>query len=303
MDLFFDALNVAKKRRAHFHAFMADAHERLHRARQTAANGVADPVTRVADEIARETRVLCFDEFSVTDIADATILARLFSALFAAGVTVVATSNVEAARLYEGGRNRELFLPFIALLQERMEILHLVARADYRLERESFGDVYFSPADSRARAAIDALFLGLTGCARGKPASIECKRRRIEVPQAAGRVARFTFGEICGRPLGPADYMALAQGFDAVIVEDVPAMAPEQRNEARRFITLVDVLYEAKALLVISSETEAQDLYRAEHGNEAREFQRAVSRLIEMRSHEYLENCAAWREEGASAAG
>lgn len=293
MNLFFEELRVARKRRTHFHAFMADVHERLHRARQAAAGRLADPVTRVAQEIARETRVLCFDEFAVTDIADATIVARLFSALFAAGVIVVATSNVEPARLYEGGRNRDLFLPFIALVQERMDVVHLCAPVDYRQEKSCIGAVYFTPADAPARAALDALFMRLTGVTHGAPTTIEIKRRAIDVPQAAGRVARFGFTDICGRALGAADYLALARNFDAVIVDDVPVIAPEQRNEARRFITLVDVLYEARNLLAMSAQAEAAELYRADHGAEARDFQRAVSRLTEMRSRDYLESCAA----------
>lgn len=292
MDLFFDGLEARRKRRAHFHAFMADVHERLHRARRAADSG-ADPVTRVAAELAVETRILCFDEFCVTDIADATILARLFSALFAAGVVVVATSNAEPKRLYEGGRNRDLFLPFIALLEERMQIIHLDARADYRMTREQLDETFFTPADAHARAALDALFLRLSGQVRGEAAAIEIKRRKIEVPQAARGVARFSFGEICGRPLGAADYMALAKEYSAIIVENVPLLEEERRNEARRFITLVDVLYEAKTLLAISTDAPVEQLCRTEHGNEAREFARAASRLTEMRSRDWLEECAA----------
>lgn len=292
MDLFFDALPIEKKRRAHFHAFMADAHDRLHRLRRNPRECESDPIGCVAREIARETRLLCFDEFAVHDIADATILARLFSALFAAGVVVVATSNVEPARLYEGGRNRDLFLPFIALLKEKMDILRLAAPIDYRSRPSGLGDVYFAPADARAREAINLLFLKLTGLARGAPAAIEVKRRKIEIPQAAERVARFSFAELCGRALAPADYLALAQCFDAVIVEDIPILAPERRNEARRLITLVDALYEARALLILSAAGEPDELYRAQEGAEAREFERAASRLVEMRGKAYVEENA-----------
>jgi cell division protein ZapE len=293
MNLFFDMAPVEKKRRAHFHAFMADAHDRLHRMRREAAMGVDDPVKKVALQIAAETRLLCFDEFAVTDIADATILARLFATLFAEGVIVVATSNVEPSRLYEGGRNRDLFLPFIDLLQERMDVLKLAAPIDYRGRRDCAGEVFFAPADQRASAALDALFLSLTGVERGAPATIEVKSRVVFVPQSVGRVARLGFDDLCRRPLGASDYLALAQRFDAVIVDDVPLLTPEQRNEARRLITLVDVLYEAHALLAMSAAAEPQHLYEAPHGDEAREFQRAVSRLREMRSRDYLQNCAA----------
>ncbi|HEY8126250.1 MAG TPA: cell division protein ZapE [Methylocystis sp.] len=293
MNLFFSALPVEKKRRAHFHAFMADVHDRLHRLRQKPHSGDADPVSCVAQEIAQETRVLCFDEFAVHDIADASIVARLFSSLLASGVVIVATSNVEPSRLYEGGRNRDLFLPLIAMLQDRMDILRLEAPNDYRQRRADLGQVYFTPADSHARSAIDALYATLAGGAPETSATIEVKRRRIQIPQTAGRVARLSFAALCRQPLSAADYMAIAEKFDAVIVEDVPALAPEQRNEARRFITLVDVLYEARVLLIVSAAAEPFELYRAAYGAEAREFERAASRLIEMRGKGYAESCAA----------
>jgi cell division protein ZapE len=293
MNLFFDMAPVEKKRRAHFHGFMADVHERLHRMRRQSAAGLADPVTRVATEIAHETQLLCFDEFAVTDIADATILARLFTTLFAENVVVVATSNVEPSRLYDGGRNRDLFLPFIALLQERMDVLRLAAPIDYRGRQDCAGEVYFTPSDERAHAAMDALFLSLTGAKRGAPATLELKRRAVFVPQTAGRVARLGFDDLCGRPLAASDYLALAQRFDAIMLDDVPILAPEQRNEARRLIMLIDVLYEAHALLAISAAAEPECLYEAPEGPEAREFQRAASRLAEMRSRYYLERCAA----------
>lgn len=292
MNLFFDMAPVERKRRAHFHGFMADVHDRLHRLRKAATAGLADPVTRVAQEIAAETRLLCFDEFAVTDIADASILARLFSTLLEEGVVVVATSNVEPSRLYEGGRNRDLFLPFISLLQERMDVVRLAALIDYRARQDCMGDVFFTPADHRARASLDALFLALSGVKVGAPGTIEVMQRAVFIPQAAGRVARFDFSDVCGRALAAADYMALAKRFDAVIVDDAPILAPEQRNEARRLIMLVDVLYEAHALLALSAATEPGRLYDAPHGNEAHDFQRAVSRLTEMRGRDYLERCA-----------
>ena len=300
MDFFFDAAPIEKKRRAHFHSFMSDVHERLHRARKNAQNDGADPVSRVAQEIAAQTELLCFDEFAVTDIADATILARLFSTLFAAGVIVVATSNVEPARLYEGGRNRDLFLPFIALLQQRMDVLRLETPFDFRAQKDCTGDVYITPVGAEATAALDALFLALTGATHGAPATIEIKRRAIFLPQVVGRVARAPFVDLCGRALAAGDYLALAQKFDAVIFDDVPLMGIEQRNEARRLIMLIDVLYEARALLALSAAAEPLALYQAAHGAEAREFHRAASRLNEMRSQSYLENTVAGRALTAS---
>ncbi|WP_424362742.1 cell division protein ZapE [Methylocystis parvus] len=291
MNLFFDMAPVEKKRRAHFHGFMADVHDRLHRMRRESAGGLADPVTRVAHEIASEASLLCFDEFAVTDIADATILARLFATLFAENVLVVATSNVEPSRLYDGGRNRDLFLPFIALLQERMDVMRLAAPIDYRAQQNCAGEVFFAPADARAQAAMDALFLSLAGAEQGEPAEIEVKQRAIYIPQAAGRVARMSFAEICGRPYSAADYLAIAERFDAVILDDVPVLTPEQRNEARRLIMLVDVLYEAHALLALSAAAEPDYIYDASHGAEAQEYQRTISRLTEMRSRAYLEAC------------
>ncbi|OAI24440.1 ATPase [Methylosinus sp. R-45379] len=285
MDLFFAELPLAAKRRAHFHDFMAQVHARLLAARRSAA---PDPLAHVAQEIARETRVLCFDEFAVTDIADATILARLFTRLLEDGVIMVATSNVEPRRLYEGGRNRDLFLPFIALIEDRLDQLRLDARADFRLEKTLLDETFFTPADARARAAMDALFLQLSGVAIGAPRTLRVARRDIAVPQAAGRVARFSFEELCARPTGAADYMALAEAFDTIFIDAVPKMNFERRNEAKRFITFIDILYEKKTRLILSAESEALDLYHAPTGHEAQEFARTVSRLIEMRSRDYL---------------
>ena len=295
MDLFFEAATVEKKRRVHFLGFMAEVHERLHHARLE-GNGGSDPVARVAAEFSRETRLLCFDEFAVSDIADATILARLFSALFAAGVVVVATSNVAPERLYEHGRNRDLFLPFIALLQERMEVVQLDARADFRLEKACVREVFFVAADEQARAAAQARLAAHMGDGPFEPATLRVKGRDILIPLACGGLARFDFAEICGRPLGAADYHALAKNYDKIIVDNVPAMTFDRRNEAKRFITLVDVLYETKTKLIVCAQVEAGDLYHADHGAEAQEFRRTASRLVEMRSKDYLDAWAARRQ-------
>jgi cell division protein ZapE len=299
MDLFFETAPVEKKRRAHFHPFMADVHGRLHDARKR-RDAAEDPVTSVARDFAAETRLLCFDEFSVTDIADATILSRLFAAFFASGVAIVATSNVEPKRLYEGGRNRDLFLPFIALLEERMEIVRLDARADFRLEKERAGGVYFSPANGDARRRMDALFHALTLGRPGAPQTLRVNGRAFEVPCAAHGVARFSFADLCSRPLGAADYIALAKKYDAIFLDEAPRLDYERRNEAKRFITLVDILYEARKKLVMSAECDAEALYRAERGAEAMEYARTASRLIEMRSRDYLagaeEEAESWTE-------
>jgi cell division protein ZapE len=291
MDLFFEALAVRRKRRVHFHAFMADVHDRIHLWRQMLKRGEVtgdDPIRPVAASLAEEAWVLCFDEFAVTDIADAMILGRLFTALFEQGVIVVATSNVEPDRLYEGGLNRTLFLPFIGLLQERMNVLRLDARTDFRLEKLAGHAAFHVPADERAKKALDEAFRGLTGRERGRPIVLKVKGHDVEVPQAAAGVGRFDFADLCDKPLGAADYLAVAQRFHTVILENIPRMDLSRRNEAKRFITLVDAFYDRRVKLLASAEAEAPELYRAETGAEAFEFDRTVSRLIEMRSEEYL---------------
>ncbi len=291
MDLFFEALPVRRKRRVHFHAFMADVHERIHDVRQKLKTGAVkgdDPIAPVAEALAAESWVLCFDEFTVTDIADAMILGRLFTALFAHGVVVVATSNVEPQHLYEGGLNRALFLPFIALLQERMTVVKLESRTDFRLEKLAGSPVFYTPADERSQAALTRAFRSLTGREQGRPVTLTVKGHPVEVPQAASGVARFSFEDLCSKPLGAADYLAIADEFETVILENIPRMTFERRNEAKRFIMLVDAFYDAHVKLLASAEAEAHELYRADSGREAFEFDRTVSRLIEMRSEEYL---------------
>lgn len=291
MDLFFEALPVRRKRRAHFHGFMADVHERIHAFRQRVREGRekdTDPIPPVAAALAEEAWVLCFDEFAVTDIADAMILGRLFTALFAAGVVVVATSNVVPERLYEDGLNRALFLPFIALLQERMLVVKLDSRTDFRLEKLAGAPVYHVPADERARAALDDAFRRLTGKAGGEPTVLTVKGHAVEVPAARDGIARFSFADLCSKPLGASDYLAVAERFHTVILEDVPVLDFARRNEAKRFITLIDAFYDQHVKLLVSAAAEPHLLYHAEQGREAFEFDRTVSRLIEMRSDEYL---------------
>ncbi len=291
MDLFFDAVPMKRKRRVHFHAFMADVHERIFAFRQRVKRGEekdTDPIPEVADELADETHLLCFDEFAVVDIADAMILGRLFKALFENGVTVVATSNVEPTRLYEGGLNRALFLPFIALFMERLDVSALEARTDFRLEKLAGSPVYHVPANAAAKAALDRSFQRLTGAQRGKPTRLMVKGHAVDVPQAAGGVARFSFRDLCAKPYGASDYLAIADEFHTIIVEDIPVMDLERRNEAKRFIILIDTFYDRRVKLLASAAAEANALYRATDGVEVFEFERTASRLIEMRSGEYL---------------
>lgn len=291
MDLFYETVPVAARRRVHFHAFMADVHERIHAYRQALKAGKVkepDPIGPVAAELAAEASLLCFDEFTVTDIADAMILGRLFTALFAAGVVVVATSNVEPSRLYEGGLNRALFLPFIALLSSKVEVVKLEARTDFRLEKLGGAPTYHVPADKAAKAALDRAFRQLTGVTEGAPATIAIKGHELKLPQAAGGVARASFAELCARAYGASDYLALARSYHTLILDGIPVMDIERRNEAKRFIILIDALYENHVKLVASAAAEPTGLYVARTGREAFEFDRTVSRLIEMRSDDYL---------------
>ena len=291
MDLFFDASKVGRKRRAHFHEFMLDVHERVHAYRQKMKSGEhpdEDPIHLVATDLATESALLCFDEFHVTDIADAMILGRLFTRLFALGVVVVATSNVAPDDLYKDGLNRTLFLPFITLFKLRLDVMRLEARTDFRMEKLVETPMWHVPADDEASAQLDATWRRLTGGHRSQPVDIALKGRVLHVPRAAMGVARFTFHELCERPLGAADYLSLAHTFHTVFVDEIPSMTFEQRNAAKRFITLIDTLYDNGVKLVASADAAPDELYSAAEGVEALEFRRAASRLIEMQSVDYL---------------
>jgi cell division protein ZapE len=291
MDLFFGLSEIKSKRRVHFHEFMSDVHERLNVVRQDMkANRITngDPIRHVADALAEEAWLLCFDEFHVTDIADAMILGRLFTRLFELGVVVVATSNVDPDDLYKDGLNRALFLPFIKLLREQMEIVKLEAPKDFRLEKLSGQPVWYVPPDEDAEVALDMAWQRLTGTLQGEPSALTVKGRVIRVAEAARGVARFSFAQLCEQPLGASDYLRIAHEFHTLIIDGIPVMDYPQRNEAKRFIALIDTLYDNAVKLVASAEAEPPALYLATEGYEANEFKRTASRLFEMRSEEYL---------------
>jgi cell division protein ZapE len=291
MDLFFEASPVQRKRRAHFHEFMIDVHERVHGFRQKMKVGEyagEDPIELTAKALAREAWLLCFDEFHVTDIADAMILGRLFAQLFERGVVMVATSNVPPEEQYRDGLNRALFVPFIHLLEEHMEIVQLASRADFRLEKLAGMRVWYVPADAAADAALDDAWRRLTAGNGGAAQELALKGRTVHVPRAAMGVARFSFHDLCEQPLAAADYLRIAHEYHTIILDHVPVMTFDNRNAAKRFIILIDTLYDINVKLIASAEAEPDALYRADEGFEAQEFKRTASRLIEMRSQAYL---------------
>lgn len=285
MDLFFAEADVPRKRRIHFHQFMQAAHGRIHAWKRANPDG-DDPIPALADSIAAEAVLLCFDEFQVNDIADAMILGRLFQALFARGVVVVATSNTAPDDLFAGQPGRDAFLPFIALLKQHLDVLVLEGQRDWRRLHLSRTGVWHVPADARARHALDTAFDELTGGATAVPARLRIMGRTLAVPLAAAGVARFDFAALCDEPLGPGDYLALATHFHALVLDDVPNLSPENFDAARRFITLVDALYEHRVKLVASAAAHPDALYPVGRGAEA--FRRTASRLIEMQSSTYL---------------
>ncbi len=297
MDLFFAEAKTSPKRRVHFHEFMAEVHERLDVWRKMSeadrkrspwrVSGAGDnPIAPVARQIASEARLLCFDEFQVTQIADAMILARLFEAVFAHGVTVVATSNRKPDDLYKDGINRALFLPFIERLKERCEVFELISARDYRLDRLVEAPVWYAPLGQGSRAALDMAWTRLTLGAEPQHCVLTVKGRKLEVAREAAGVARFTFEELCARPLGSIDYLTIAATFHTVILEGIPLLTPDRRNEAARFVSLIDALYEARVKLVASAAAEPDRLYP--DGDGVFEFQRTASRLFEMRSASYM---------------
>ena len=285
MDLFYEHVDFKPKRRVHFHEFMLEVHDIIGEVRKKVDG---DPMSKVAEIIAKDALLICFDEFHVTNIADAMILGRLFTHLFENHVVVVATSNVSPSDLYKDGLNRDLFLPFINLLEERMEVLELEAQKDYRLEKFQGEKLYFTPLNSDSKNSIRQMFYKLTGQKQGSPCELIIKGRKLYVPEAALGVAIFNFSELCENPLGAVDYLGIVHNFHTILLENVPKMGPHKRNEARRFNTLIDTLYDNSTGLVVSAEAEPEALYI--EGDDVFLFERTISRLNEMRSPGYLFN-------------
>ncbi|MCF6432504.1 cell division protein ZapE [Leisingera sp. MMG026] len=281
MDLFVDSLEDIPARRVHFHAFMQEIHTQLHEARQS---GVEDALAPVAKAVADSVRLLAFDEMQITDITDAMIVGRLFEALFAAGVTVITTSNRVPDELYKNGLNRQLFLPFIDLIKTQMHVHEMVSPTDYRQHRLTGAQVYFAPVDAEARAQIRAIWTDLSG-GPAQPLTLEVKGREVTLPAFRNGVARAAFYDLCGKMLGPGDYLAIAEEVKVLVLEDIPRLSRNNFNEARRFVTLIDALYEAKVRLICSAAAQPEMLYV--EGEGTFEFERTASRLREMQDKDW----------------
>lgn len=301
MDIFFRSAPVVRKRRVHFHAFMQEIHSRLKELRQADQRGKSkskagggrrrpaagdDIVSEMAKQIAKDAWLLCFDEFQVLDIADAMILGRLFEGFFEAGVVVVATSNRPPRDLYKDGLQREQFLPFIDLIERKLDLLHLDSGVDYRLESMRTMKVFMTPLGPDTEARLRAYFARLTHGADVGPDVLMVNGRELHIPMASDDIAFATFRELCEQPRGPADYLAIATRYDVLFLSRVPEMSPQKRNEAKRFVTLIDALYEHRVKLICSAERPPEDLYPA--GDGAFEFERTASRLFEMQTEQYI---------------
>lgn len=278
MDLFVDSLDDIPARRVHFHAFMQEIHAAMHQAHK---DGVQDALTPVVADIVGSVRVLAFDEMQITDITDAMIVGRLFEALFAAGVVVVTTSNRVPDDLYQHGLNRQLFLPFIALIKDKMQVWELASPTDYRQNRLEGSPVYFTPISPDTRAAIAAVWADLSG-GPASPLTLIVNAREVVIPAFRNGIARASFYDLCGKALGPADYLALADAVKVLVLEDIPRLSRSNFNEAKRFVTLIDALYEAKVRLVASAAAQPEMLYV--EGEGTFEFERTASRLREMQA-------------------
>ncbi|MFT3728070.1 MAG: cell division protein ZapE [Terricaulis sp.] len=285
MDLFFENAPVAKKRRVHFHEFMLARHAFLREARAAGA-GHDQLIEQAAKQVSDEARLLCFDELQVTDIADAMIIGRLFERLFADGVVIVATSNRAPGDLYKNGLNRQLFLPFIALIKDKLDVVSIDGPKDFRLEHLLAAPVYYAPLGPAADEAMARAWARLTHSATPQAVTLDIGGRALRVEREAAGVARFSFDELCAQPRGAADYLEIAERFHTVLLENIPKLTPSMRDEAARFRTLIDALYEAKVKLIASADAQPQDLYPA--GDQSFEFERTASRLMEMRSEAYL---------------
>jgi cell division protein ZapE len=288
MDLFFDGAPVETKRRVHFHEFMQEAHGLIHEWRQeNKVSKTAEPIRPTARKLADKAWLLCFDEFEVRDIADAMIVSRLFTAMFELGVVVVATSNRVPDELYKDGLQRDLFVPFIDILKKRLEVYELADGTDHRLDKLKGLTVYHTPADDAAEAELDRAMADLTDGASARPEEIAFRGRKIRVPAAAGAVARFRFEDLCGVPLAAGDYLQLAGRYRTILISGIPSMTNARRDEARRFMTLIDALYDRGVNIVVSAEAPPDSLYEGEDWGF--EFDRTISRLMEMQSSEYIE--------------
>ncbi len=282
MDLFFAATDAEHKRRVHFHAFMQEVHARLHKTRQ---QGVADALVPVARALAEKLRLLALDEVDIVDITDAMVVGRLFQLLMEAGVVVVTTSNRAPEELYKDGLNRTLFLPFITLIRERLTVVELTSETDWRAKRLRGARLWFTPADARATEALDALWAELTGGAVGARLELPVLGRKVILPRHHAGVARAGFWDLCGEALGPADYLAIAQAVRVLFIDAIPRLSASNYNEARRFVTLIDALYEARVRLVASAADAPDRLYL--EGTGAFEFARTASRLVEMQAADW----------------
>lgn len=297
MDMFFRLAPVKKKRRAHFNEFMADIHDRIGAHRAAVKAGTAkgdDPIPPVAAAISEQSRLLCFDEFTVTDIADAMILSRLFTALFGNGVTLVATSNVAPDDLYRDGLNRALFLPFVATLKQNVDVVAIDIPTDYRMLKLSHLPVYVTPLGPDADRQMDAAWATASEGHSAAPATVEVMGRQVRIPLASGAVARFGFADLCDEPLAARDYLAIAERYDTILIDHVPVLDQTRRNATKRFILLIDTLYDRHVRLIASAEAPPDQLYAGRPGiTEAFEFARTASRLNEMQSREWVEGASA----------
>lgn len=289
MDLFFEHVHIHRKRRAHFHEFMLDIHARLKVEREKEKG---DPIPPVVTSLADEARLLCFDEMVVNNMADAAIMSRLFAGLIDSGVTIITTSNRHPDDLYKDGLNRQLFLPFIELIKEKLDIFTLDGPVDYRRDRLGDAKTWLVPNGSEATVALSNAFFRLTDYPPEDRAHVPSMEldigggRRLHVPKALKGVAVFSFKRLCAEARGAADYLAIARRFHSIIIVGIPALGPQNRNEAARFVTLIDALYEYRVKLLASADAMPDALYT--EGDGRFEFDRTVSRLLEMQSEEYL---------------
>ena len=284
MDICFNSINIEKKKRIHFQEFMIDIHNRLHEKRK--GKNMNDPLLSVGREVASEIKFLCFDEFQIYDIADASIIERLFTILFEEGTIIISTSNLKPSNLYKDGLHRDRFIPFIEFLENDCFVIHLDSGKDYRMNRIVDVETYFSPLNQKSKKSIDEMFKKFSSGLPYSEKILFIKGRELRIERQALGCARFEFNDLCGQPLGAEDFLSIAKEFDIIFIENIPKIAPEKRNEAKRFISLIDALYDNKNKVFITADGEPEELYVK--GDSKFEFQRCISRLHEMRSKEYL---------------